>query len=137
MKFHGGCLCGQVRFAIEGEPVFAGFCHCRDCQKSGGGGHNVSAGFAVEAVAFSGNVHEYDYVGTSGGAVARAFCPVCGSRLYSRADSAGPILMIAAGALDDPNILTPDFHIVTSGKPVWDYVDPTRIASETYPSEDD
>jgi hypothetical protein len=31
-KMSGGCLCGQVRYTADAEPMFAGICHCKDCQ---------------------------------------------------------------------------------------------------------
>ena len=32
MVIEGGCYCGALRYRAEGEPVFAGQCHCRECQ---------------------------------------------------------------------------------------------------------
>lgn len=34
----GGCLCGAVRYQVEGEPLYAGFCYCVDCRKASGAG---------------------------------------------------------------------------------------------------
>jgi hypothetical protein len=32
-KYTGGCNCGAIRYEIESEPVMAGHCQCRDCQR--------------------------------------------------------------------------------------------------------
>jgi hypothetical protein len=34
----GGCLCGALRYEVEGEPLFAGYCYCADCRKGSGSG---------------------------------------------------------------------------------------------------
>ena len=30
--YKAGCFCGAVELEVTGKPVFAGYCHCRDCQ---------------------------------------------------------------------------------------------------------
>ena len=35
----GGCLCGAVRYRIDGPPEFCVLCYCRDCQRASGSGH--------------------------------------------------------------------------------------------------
>lgn len=30
--YQGRCLCGEVRFEVEGDPQLAGLCHCEDCR---------------------------------------------------------------------------------------------------------
>lgn len=31
--YKAGCFCGAVEVEVTGTPVFAGYCHCRDCQR--------------------------------------------------------------------------------------------------------
>ena len=38
----GSCLCGAVRYSSSAQPSLAAFCHCRSCQKTGGGGYSVN-----------------------------------------------------------------------------------------------
>ena len=33
MERSGGCLCGEVRFQCNNEPMFQFVCHCEDCRK--------------------------------------------------------------------------------------------------------
>jgi hypothetical protein len=37
----GGCLCGQLRYAANTEPVFSAVCHCKTCQKQSGTAFNI------------------------------------------------------------------------------------------------
>ena len=41
MKLEGGCYCGNVRYAIDGDPVMKAQCHCRECQYITGGAPNM------------------------------------------------------------------------------------------------
>ena len=63
MKASGGCLCGAVRYENDGDPIFAGHCHCTDCQKATGTGH----------VSVTGLPHWPDYL--AGQASAAALSP--------------------------------------------------------------
>ena len=41
MKLEGGCYCGKLRYAAEGEPMMKAQCHCRECQYITGGAPNM------------------------------------------------------------------------------------------------
>ena len=125
MKLEGGCYCGQVRYAAEGEPMLRAQCHCRECQYITGGAPNVfiampTAGFKYtkgEPKQFSRSDLERP--------VTREFCPNCGTHVVTRAPGF-PAVIIKVGSLDDPKqygdpqmaIYTIDkqsFHQIPSG----------------------
>ena len=49
-SYTGGCLCGNIRYALTEPPLFVGTCHCRMCQKWTGRPMFASATFATSAV---------------------------------------------------------------------------------------
>jgi hypothetical protein len=49
----GGCLCGVVRYESKEPPTGGGFCHCRICQRSGGGLFNASVSVRGSAFRFT------------------------------------------------------------------------------------
>jgi hypothetical protein len=71
--------------------------------------------------------------GESGGQVQRHFCPVCASRLYTAADSAGPVRMVQAGTLDDPNAVTPTVAIYVKDALSWDRIDAAIVKFDRLP----
>lgn len=71
----GGCLCGQVRFEISGQPYRVGVCHCLDCRKHHGALFHASAIFPQDAVKIEGETGQY---------AGRHFCPRCGSSVFGR-----------------------------------------------------
>ena len=56
MTHTGRCLCGQVKYAIAGEPLDARMCWCRVCQKIASGSATVNVFFPADSVQFSGKI---------------------------------------------------------------------------------
>jgi hypothetical protein len=133
VELSGGCLCGAIRYHILGAPVFIGQCYCRDCQKATGTGHSTVIGVAQTQLRIEGEPAVYASQGGSGGQVRRYFCPVCAGRLYTAADSSGPIRMVQAGSLDEPNAVTPTIAIYVKDAVTWDRIDPALIQFERMP----
>ena len=76
----GKCLCGAVTIRIDGpHDPRPGVCHCRMCQRWSGGAF-MAFNASAKAVTISGEVRLFQ----SSTFAERAFCPVCGSHLYSR-----------------------------------------------------
>ena len=116
----GGCLCGDVRFEVTGRPVVVGHCHCRDCQKTSGGGHVSFAFYLAEHATVNGEPAAYDVPANAGGTTTRVFCPRCGSRLFARSSRRPGLLGIVVAAFDEPDDFTPSVSLYVSRRPPWD-----------------
>ena len=120
----GGCACGAVRYRVEGEPILAAHCHCRDCQRSSGAA--MSTVFAVMKTAFhkeQGALSSYQYTGDSGNPVVRYFCPHCGSPLFTDVAVMAEVQFVRAVSLDNPADIAPTMHIYCDSAQAWDRSD--------------
>lgn len=120
----GGCLCGAVRYEISAAPVFAGNCHCRDCQRTSGSGFAPTLLMPEPAVRISGVVKYHESRADSGRVIARGFCPSCGSQLFGKLELMPGMLGVRAGTLDDPAAFHPTLDFHTSSAAPWDAMDP-------------
>lgn len=104
----GGCLCGNVRYHVSGEPLRSGLCHCADCRRESG---SVFTAFAIwPRPAFE---YEGDIATFSG----RSFCPACGSRLFCLTEDKAEIRL---GSLDDaPMEILPEYEVWTKRRESW------------------
>lgn len=121
----GGCLCGAVRFEADGDPLFSSNCHCRDCQRASGGGYLPLMAFPAAAVRVTGVVKSFHRRADSGASTSESFCPECAARLYGQADVLQGIVVLHAGALDDPTLYKPQIDIFAASAPPWDHMDPS------------
>ena len=125
MTHTGHCLCGQIHYTIDAEPVGARMCWCRDCQYIASGSATVNVLFPADAVKFEGEVSTMTMIADSGNTVERGFCPGCGSQLYSATIKGAVMPMrIRAGTLDNPDLMVPQAIIWTSRAPKWAKLDP-------------
>lgn len=135
MHLSGGCLCGSVRYECSTEPVIAGNCHCRDCQKSSGSGFAPTFFVPENSIAIKGSVKYFTSKGGSGSDVNRGFCPNCGSQLFGKPAAMPGLIGVRAGTLDNPSSFRPKVDIFTSHAAPWDVLDPnsTKFAKAPPP----
>jgi len=133
MSAAGGCLCGAVRFTVDAAPLGARACWCRLCQYLGGGGATVNVTFPADTLAVKGEVRWHESIADSGNRMRRGFCPGCGTPLFSKADARPHLIVIRAGALDNPGLIGPQMTIWTSQAPGWACIDPALPRDEGQP----
>ena len=118
----GGCLCGRIRYRISAQPIDAGYCHCRLCQRSSGAPClawlTVAAGnFAYRtgtAAVYRSSAHSH-----------REFCAVCGSQLVFRKSVDPKTVDVTMASLDDPSRVRPEYHIWRWSRIKWFETDDT------------
>jgi hypothetical protein len=115
----GSCLCGAVRFEVEGELREPDACHCSQCRKQSG--HFwVSTDVPREALTITGEENVCWY--QSSESVRRGFCGTCGSVLFWDRDGAQR-MAVGMGAFEAPTGARLGKHIFVAEK--GDYYDIT------------
>ena len=113
----GRCLCGSVRYTVEGPYTGMINCHCSMCRKHHGGAFATFVTAPLEQFKWlSGETNVANYESSPGGG--RAFCKVCGSIAPAAAPEHG-IVFIAAGNLDGELGMTPQMNIFAGSKAPW------------------
>ena len=74
MSLSGSCLCGQINLTISSEPMMAGVCHCKNCQKQTGSAFSTLAGFPLSDIDFGDSeLSMYEDSATESGSVVKRF----------------------------------------------------------------
>lgn len=118
MTYTAQCLCGGIRFRIDGELAPIQICHCAQCRRAQGSAFAANIPVAESAVVFeTGRELMNEFESTPG--KKRVFCRRCGSPLYSRRDSLPGVLRLRAGLIDEPLPARPGFHAYVASKASW------------------
>ena len=119
-KIEGGCLCGNVHYSSDAEPVMVAACHCTHCRKQSGTAYSMNIAVPAASVKLSGDaLKTYVDAGTSGLKVLRNFCGNCGSPIASDIEAFPGLLFLKAGTLDDPSWVKPGAEIWCDSKLSW------------------
>jgi hypothetical protein len=108
MKIDGACHCGHITYTAEVDPDRAGLCHCTDCQTISGSAFRMSVPAAKDNFTMRGGEPKiYIKTAESGNKRAQAFCPECGTSIYSSAVTDPQVFNIRLGTARQRAELTP------------------------------
>lgn len=112
MKVVGSCHCGEITFEAQIDPHAVRICHCTDCQTLTGSAYRVTVqtpigGFLLR----SGIPTTYVKTAASGNQRVHAFCPNCGTPIYSTDLQEPRAYGIRVGTLKERGELPPTLQI--------------------------
>jgi hypothetical protein len=109
MKVDGACHCGFIRYDAVIDPDKVIVCHCTDCQTLSGSAFRTIVSAARDDFNLRGGQPKI-YVKTTDSGVqrAQAFCPECGTPIYSAAVRDTPAFAIRVGTIRQRGDLRPN-----------------------------
>ncbi len=120
MKVDASCHCGSVTYQAEIDPGQVVICHCADCQTFSSAPYRVSVfGVALENLSLKGTPRIYTKIGGSGREVLVAFCPDCGTALYSTKNDAEGPFSLRVGAIRQRRELIPKMQGFCASGQAW------------------
>ena len=118
-KVEGGCLCGNIRYKSEAEPLVTVLCNCINCQKLSGGAYSLNVVLPKGSLDIQGDMTTYVDTGDSGQTLDRNFCARCGSPISSEPSAMDTITVLKAGTLDDTSWVRPVMEIYCDSAQEW------------------
>lgn len=117
--YRGSCLCGAVKYEMDGDLRFASHCHCSMCRKAHGAAFGSYGGVSVRKFRITQGRDSVRAFNSSTG-VTRSFCSHCGSPLTWTSDQHPEYLAFTLGTLETPLPMPPGMrHIHVASKAPW------------------
>jgi hypothetical protein len=132
-KPRGSCVCGNVTYVAEGQPIRCWYCHCGRCRRA------KSALFASNFFTRAAGVRF-----TRGGDTlahfkpsdakhfTNVFCRLCGSCM-PRIDPSRDLAIVPMGSLDDDPGVRASGHIFVGSMAAWDAITDSLPQYAEYP----
>jgi len=115
----GSCLCGAVKFEMEGEFKKFFLCHCSRCRKISGSAHCANLFAPGAKLRWLNGKDKLRFYRLEGANFSRQFCSICSSTMPLYVESRDLVVM-PAGCLDNDIDIKPQAHIFTGSKGNWD-----------------
>lgn len=112
----GQCLCGDVKFRIDGPTSQASACHCTRCRKWSGH-YWTAAHVEQDHLVIEHGIESIAWYPEPNHGPERGFCLICGSSLFWRRPGENVTrVSFSLGAIDGQTHLTTEEHIFVGNK---------------------
>jgi len=123
----GGCLCGAVRYALDGELGPLMNCHCRFCRRAHG------AAFATTTLIATARLRITQGEDAIARHASRYFCATCAARLFNRLDEHPHATMLVVSSLDHEPAQEPVVHVNLESKAPWYVIRDDAVRFDAFP----
>ena len=118
-RHYGSCLCGAVRYEVEGSFERFFLCHCSFCRKDTGSAHAANLFSSTAKLTWLSGENQVRAFNLPSTRHAKSFCATCGSAL-PRLHAGTTAVIVPAGSLESPVTIRPDAHIFVASRADWD-----------------
>lgn len=129
----GSCLCGQVKYKVEGSFESFYLCHCKHCQKDTGSAHAANLFSTTAKLVWTSGEDQIQTFNLPATRHTKSFCKECGAAVPGL-QMDGKLLVVPAGSVDTQVMLKPDAHLFCSSKASWENNLESIKKFDTYPS---
>ncbi|MEN3312182.1 MAG: hypothetical protein V7645_1511 [Actinomycetota bacterium] len=127
----GRCRCGEVRYEVADEFLYAANCHCSECRAATGSAFKAFAGIEREKLTITEGLDDLAVFGDEDLNDTR--CAACGCFLFSVVRD-GAFVHVAMGSLVDAPTIRPTEHIFVGSKAPWFEITDDLPQFDEYPS---
>lgn len=129
----GRCLCGTVRYQIDGPVSRLLHCHCSMCRKHHGTPYVTWAVAPLAGFRYTAGESSVERYASSPD-FRRSFCKVCGSVVPDTLPSSG-VVICPAGNLEGDLGVEPSFHMFVGSRAPWHEITDDLPQFDEYPPE--
>lgn len=134
--YSGHCLCGQIRFRLNAEPLTLYACHCTDCQRRSGGALLLSMWVQRASLeVLDGTPTLVSSIAADGRERKNQVCAACQVRLWSEPIHRPTLAILRPGLLEQAKSFEPVAHQYVRSALPW-FVFPADVRRyETAPDD--
>jgi hypothetical protein len=114
----GSCLCGKIKYEINGALFEALNCHCSMCRRAHGAAFRSRARVRADDFRWIAGEDLLTFYESSPGNY-RGFCRICGSPILTKFDSDRSVVSLPLGGLDGDPGIRPQCHVYVASKAPW------------------
>jgi len=115
--YHGGCLCGDIRFHFPTPTLWCAHCHCSLCQRAHGAPLVTWVGVRADTLQFTAGDSLRWY--RSSADSERGFCARCGSTLFFRSARWPGEMHIVRSNIEGELDRAPSAHVHCESRADW------------------